>query len=128
MMSRSILFVVVFLALGGVALQSQTSRPAYRPLRLLHGKRFPSSESSLLRQRDKADKHAEKEMREHAWDLLGGLTRKEPIWETWYSKCDVRLEACPTASSSDVPNVHKILRSLEVPVQSLQVLANLPRT
>jgi hypothetical protein len=73
--------------------------------------------------RDKADKRAIEKMRAHAWELFAGLTTgKDPIWNTWYTKCDLGLMECSDApGDKDSPN--RLLGSFEVPAQFLQQFA-----
>lgn len=107
------------LALGSIC-QGQTSRPTYRKLTLPGGNPFPADQATLLCMRDRADKRAIEEMREHAWQLFAGLTTgKDPIWNTWYTKCDLGLMECSNAPG-DVNSPNRLLGSFEVPTQFLQ--------
>jgi len=85
--------------------------------------RFPSRENELLRLRDEQNAA---EMRAHAWKLFAGLThaegpeaRRRPIWETWYTECEVRLEDC-LPESEHPSNTERLLRGFSVPAQNLK--------
>jgi hypothetical protein len=121
MMNRLAVLLVLTHALAlGPMCQGQTSRPTYRKLTLPGGKRFPASQSTLLYMRDKADKRANVKMRAHAWELFAGLTRgKNPIWNSWYTKCNLGLMECSDAPG-DKDSSNRLLGSFEVPVQFLQ--------
>lgn len=111
-----------FAALTLVIVAQAQRRPGYKPLVLPRGK-FPASESMLLQMRDEQDIA---KMRAHAWELFAGLTRSgdfgrevEPIWETWYTKCDVRLMDCPKAPLGDRSNQHRLIRGFQFPGQTV---------
>jgi hypothetical protein len=95
------------------------SGSAYTPLRLPNGKKFPTSQSDLLKIRDDQDAPG---MQAHAWDIFAGLVNggggQLPIWETWFTKCDTGAvsPACNRAAPSGQPNL-PVLRSLEIPTQ-----------
>lgn len=110
-------WIVVTVSAGA---QDQLPRPKYKALRLPHGKHFPASERFLLQLRDTPGEPAKAKLRKHAWDLFQGLTRGSPIWDTWYTKCDVGLKNCGEKFLQDKPNLHKPLRNFEVPIQSLE--------
>src|ERR1035438_3612279 len=112
------------LALGTKFVQGQASNPFYRGIQLPDGKHFPASQEALLRMRDAVDGPAIAAMRSHAWDLFAGLTGKTPVWETWYTKCDVGLAKCAGAPFERKPRVRRLLRSFEVPVQFLDGLSS----
>ncbi|HET9282325.1 MAG TPA: hypothetical protein VFR24_10225 [Candidatus Angelobacter sp.] len=128
---------LIFILLAGIAVtlptgaQDQTSKPKYEPLRLSFPKRFPASQHRLLRLRDTPGKKAKARIRAHAWDLFAGLTRESimakelPIWDTWYTKCDLGLADCGTKFLEEKLNLHRSLRNFEVPVQSLEELQSL---
>jgi hypothetical protein len=123
--------VVLLLLLWGLAVNprlvhGQSLKPPSKPLRLPDGKSFPVSQDYLLRLRDSADARAREKIREHAWDLFAGLTGDEPVWETWYTKCQVKLEVCPQSFEKAGPNVHRLLGSFEVPLQALEQFARSP--
>ena len=101
----------------------QESPPGYRMLRIPSGTPFPASEAELLRMRDKADKSAIKHIRIHAWDLLAGLTANGPVWNTWYTKCDVGLANCNGTPIERERDPRPLVRSLDVPFQLLQQLS-----
>lgn len=124
MRSKILILATTVLMVGALLLHAQNTRPPYEPLRLPGGKAFPASQEHLLRLRDKAGAFAVHKMRKHAWDLFIGLTQDDPIWNTWFTKCDVRLVTCDPSSRMDRPDAHQILKSLEVPVQSIQVLGS----
>ena len=112
------------LALGLPICQGQAPRPTYEKLALPGGRPFPASQASLLCMRDKADKRAVEKMRAHAWDLFAGLTRgKTPIWNTWYTKCDLGLVDCGADPPGDKDSPNRLLGSFEVPVQFLEQLS-----
>lgn len=110
------------LALGTTFAQGQASNPHYRGIQLPDGKHFPASQKALLRMRDAGDEPAIKAMRSHAWDLFAGLTGERPVWETWYTKCDVGLAQCADVPFDRERRVHRLLRGFEVPVQFLDGL------
>src|SRR5580704_5649544 len=122
--AATILSVVCALALACSICQGQgIPRPTYRKLTLPGGRPFPASQASLLCLRDKADQHAVKKMREHAWQLFAGLTKgKDPIWTTWYTKCDLGLMQCSEAPG-DKDSPSRLLNSFELPAQFLQQFA-----
>lgn len=122
---KSFAFIASVLALGAVVLRGQSTNLSYRPLRLRHGKPFPALQAGLLKMREKSGKEAARKMREHAWDLFQGLTDGGPIWETWYTKCDVHLDKCNSATGAQQSGARKMLRSFEVPMQSIQTLIDL---
>src|SRR5215469_677040 len=88
-------------------------RPKCRALRFPGKERFPSPEEELLRLRDEQQVP---EMRAHAWKLFAGLTRAggaqsrlSPVWATWYTECEVKLEKCLPASEHP-SNTERLLR------------------
>jgi hypothetical protein len=118
-------YILVFLALtiSQPPATGQDSRPHYRKLKLPAGTQFPASQRALLGMRDAADDHAMAEMRAHAWDLFAGLTKGEtPIWDTWYTECDLGLLDCSLPKPKE-PNSVRLLRNLTVPSQFLQSLS-----
>ncbi len=120
--------LIFFLALGCRTAHGQVSNPDYKPLKLPSGDPFPSSEAELLHMRDKPDGEAIRRMRAHAWDILGGLVAgADPIWDTWYTKCDLYLEVdkCGSGLKQKTPSPRRLLRSLEIPAQSLNSLESL---
>ena len=124
MINRGLLFILTMcISVSGLASgQGQPQKQPYEPLELPSGKHFPVSQSHLLRLRDRADKRAKACMRAHAWDLFAGLTKASPVWNTWYTKCDVGLKKCGTQFEQEKPNLHRPLRNFEVPVQLLNQL------
>jgi hypothetical protein len=79
----------------------------------------------LIKIRDDRDIPA---MRAHAWDIFAGLTdgfeHPEPIWETWYTKCDVGLvrlasDDCKRLDSGNRSGRARVLSSLDLSVQDL---------
>jgi hypothetical protein len=132
MMNRKLILVALFslLAFGSHSAQGQNSNPPYRELRLPKGKHFPVSKKAMLDFRDRADSDAVAKMRAHAWDLFSGLMQAEtpegkPIWESWYTLCDVGLLDCGKVYTEKDRNLHPMLRSLEVPVQFLDQISGL---
>jgi hypothetical protein len=131
MKNRVLLTVASFLVLSGASPQGRFSDPAYEPLRLPHGRAFPASEKALLRMRDNPNRRSAKKLRAHAWDIFAGLTNEEaPIWETWYTKCDVHLEVngCPTNPSARISVRQRQFRNFEIPIQSLRQFEGLSAT
>jgi hypothetical protein len=64
-------------------------------------------------------------MRAHAWDLFAGLTRgKDPIWNTWYTKCDLGLLGCNGLPAAVPGSPNQLLDSFETPVQFLEQFLN----
>ncbi len=110
-------------ALSLAAPSDHGPKPPVLPLRLPGGKTFPSSKRSLIRLRDEADARTRAQMRTHAWDLFAGLTGEDPVWNTWYTKCDLNLEKCGSANVESGRGAHRILGSFEVPVQNLEELS-----
>ena len=56
------------------------------------------------------------------------LTRgKTPIWNTWYTKCDLGLVDCGTDPPGDKDSPNRLLGSFEVPVQFLEQLSERAR-
>lgn len=123
MRSRICISLLFVSTLSLAALSGRGQKPPVEPLRLPGGRAFPSSEVSLLRLRDKADARARVQMRAHAWDLFAGLTGEEPVWNTWYTKCDLSLENCGPGVVGGKPGVHRLLGSFEVPAQALEELS-----
>lgn len=122
MRTKLFLFAALVLCVGIGVLRCQSPDPPYKPIRLPGGRAFPAPQSELIRMRDRENVHR---MRAHAWDLFEGLVDGGPVWGGWYTKCDVRLEKCIPAGAETV-EMSKVLRSLEVPLQSLQALAITP--
>jgi hypothetical protein len=84
-------------------------------------------EEQLLRARDEQDVA---KMREHAWEVFAGLTTERgglPVWQTWYTKCDVHLalEDCPPAATVGVSRLGPITSSLEISPQTILQLEQL---
>lgn len=105
--------------------QGQIPKPAPKKLSLPGGRPFPASQADLLSMRDRADKQAVKKMRAHAWDLFAGLTRgKDPIWNSWYTKCDLGLLGCNDIPAAVPGSANQLLDSFEVPVQFLEQFLN----
>ncbi|MBB5337836.1 hypothetical protein [Tunturiibacter gelidoferens] len=125
-MTKNVLACILgtfFMTLCSVAIQGQVASTPYEKLKLPSGERFPVSEASLVRLRDNPSKQNLAKMRAHAWDLFAGLTGSQPIWQTWYSKCDVRLESCNEQGQQNNPGVHREVLSFEVPVQLINQLS-----
>lgn len=96
---------------GGQALEHEA-----KSLRLPGHKAFPVPEADLLKVRDEQNLSA---MQDHAWGLFAGLTdSKEPVWETWYTKCDVKLFSGDACKSDSGAKNDRFLQ-FEIPVQSL---------
>jgi hypothetical protein len=94
--------------------------PRYRELRIPGKDHFPVSEAKLLEMRDGQRVAA---MRTHAWKVFAGLThaegpraRRSPIWDSWYTKCDVRLAKCLPASAPQ-SNQERLMRGFSIPAQ-----------
>lgn len=110
---------MLLLCVGSVA--GGQARPKYEPLNIPGKPKFPVPEATLLQIRD--DQDVEK-IRAHAWRLFAGLTNTrsgQPIWESWYTKCDVGLTflGCPPLNPGDKSNEHRLIQGLELPVQTL---------
>jgi hypothetical protein len=117
-------FMLYFVfGLGTGTASDGLSKVPYKKLRLPSGNHYPVSQSLLLHLRDKADRRASAEIRAHAWDVFAGLTKASPIWDTWYTKCDVRIMACAPDFDHKNPKLHPLLRSFEVPLQTLDSLS-----
>jgi hypothetical protein len=120
---RDLLTIGSFLFLIGVSLQGRFTDPSYEPLRLPDGRAFPASQKSLLQMRDHPNRRSVQKMRAHAWDIFAGLTNGEdPIWDTWYTKCDVHLEVkgCAASPSDRTSHRQRQLQNFEIPTQSLR--------
>jgi hypothetical protein len=104
------------------------SRPAYRALAL--GKHdFPLPADVLLGARDDQDVT---KMREHAWKIFAGLTETKdsvPVWQTWYTKCDVHLNiaGCAESTSPNTSASSHLFQSLEISQQTILQLENLTK-
>jgi hypothetical protein len=124
---RVFITVGVFLIASGLGAVGQEAPPDYKPIRQAGGRRFPESERTLGELRDHPTPDAVDKMRAHAWDLFVGLTSGEPVWQTWYTKCDVRLAVlqCPPTPEKAPSPLQRQFRNFEVPVQSLQSLEQL---
>lgn len=93
---------------------------SYQPLQLPSGKKFPVSEHVLIRARDTADGPSIRQARAHAWDLFGGLTGNgRPIWETWYTKCDVHLALKGCRKGGSRNDRQRLFQNFGIPLQSL---------
>ena len=108
------------------AVAQDAPRTRYRELRIPGRDRFPVPEAKLLEMRD-AQKVAA--MRDHAWKLFAGLThaegpkaRRPPIWDSWYTKCDVQLADCLPASGIK-SNQERLLAGLSFATQNLGALS-----
>jgi hypothetical protein len=122
------MLLAICFVLGPGLTHSQVSNQDYEPLLLPSGELFPGSEAELLRARDKHDGNAIRKMRSHAWDVFAGLVAgNQPIWNTWYTKCDVHLALtrCLPQANERTSGNRRFLQSLEVPVQSLNLLQGL---
>lgn len=135
MMNRKLIPVALFslLAFGFPSAQGQNSNLPYEKLRLPNHKHFPASKKALLDFRDRADSNAVASMRAHAWDLFSGLMQAEtpevkPIWESWFTMCDVGLLDCGKVYAEKDPSLHPLLRTFEVPVQFLDQISGLAPT
>lgn len=105
---------------------AQAQKPGYKGLVLPDHAHFPVSQDRLLVIRDSQDVD---KMREHAWSIFAGLTNSSvrstvPIWESWYTKCDVKI-ATPAYCPSPADHSKDFLRNLEIPVQSLHQFLDL---
>jgi hypothetical protein len=128
-LSRFAYVVAILSLLGGGNLSTLKAtglrRPKYQPLRFSGNDRFPSPENELIRLRDGQRVAA---MRAHAWRIFAGLThaegphaRRPPIWDSWYTECEVQLTTC--LQPSDNPsNTERLLRGFSIPAQNLQSL------
>lgn len=85
---------------------------------------FPANESDLLEWKSKGTS-AVPQIRQHAWDLFRGLvlnSDKEPLWNHWYTKCDLTLApaGCDGRAGHATPTVKsKLLNGLRIPDQLL---------
>jgi hypothetical protein len=118
---------IIVLAVSMSAAHGQELRPGYKPIQPVSGRVFPASETRMLALRDHPNKRAVAKMRAHAWDLFVGLTRGDPAWQTWYTKCDLKLavQECPTVSQSGIAGPQHLFPDFEIPVQSFEFLAQL---
>jgi hypothetical protein len=123
-------FIAVLSAGIGLTAGAQ-ARPHYRELQIPGTQRFPVPESDLLRMRDEQNVNA---MRAHAWNLFAGLTdaggpeaKNAPVWDSWYTKCDVELARClpPNGRGS---NQERLMRGFALPTQDLfEIQSEMPR-
>jgi hypothetical protein len=122
MKKTSFAIVCLLLAcLGAPTLNAQNGQgPQAKPLTLPAQKPFPASQTELLHMRDTTDVAG---MRAHAWDLFAGLTSEDPIWNTWYTKCDIGLMRCNAPIQKPESDRTRLLKSLEFPMQSLDQLS-----
>ncbi len=114
--------IVLVSALCTVFASSGQSYPHYRKLLIPGPFRFPTPESELLKMRDDQDVAA---MRNHAWNLFAGLTnaegpmaRRPPRWDTWFTKCDVKLSIC-LPPSPKTSNQERLMRAFAIPAQNV---------
>jgi hypothetical protein len=118
---------IVILAAAMSAGHAQQVLPGYKSIQPSGGRPFPANEADLLRLRDDPSEPNISRMRMHAWDLFVGLTEGEPAWETWYTKCNVKLvtKGCLDQPGSRGQNIQHLLPDFEIPAQSLQFLEQL---
>lgn len=118
---------IVLLAVAMNGSQVQKSSGPYKPIQPSDGRVFPAKEAALLKLRDEPSAPNIAKMRKHAWDLFVGLTKGDPAWETWYTKCDVKLAAggCPSPPAAGSIAPQRLFTSFEIPAQSLQFLEQL---
>ena len=116
--------VELSLILGLCLSASGQDLPAkHRPAGVTGHKNSPVPEEALLKLRDEG---RTPEMRQHAWQLFARLTGQTPVWETWYTKCDVNLsvQECPEWKDR-LNNRHRLFRNFDVPIQVLNEFSRL---
>jgi hypothetical protein len=127
MWGERLIFCILFLVACGYSTDTcsaQAGRSPYQALRLPSPQKFPTRQELLLQYRDGQDV---KKIREHAWDLFAGLTRDSPVWETWFTKCEVHLETQKCPKLIDQSNRHRLFRGFEIPVQFIHELVLTPK-
>ncbi len=106
---------------------AQEQPPHYKGIQSVEGHPFPAPESELLYLRDHPDKQGYEQIRAHAWYIFQGLADGDAAWQTWYTKCDLKLmvKDCPPAAAPGAGEIQRIFRNFELPVQSLNFLEKL---
>jgi hypothetical protein len=115
--------VLLCMNLCSASYAQDAPRPSYQPLWRLGKELFPVSEERLMEMRDGQRVVA---MRAHAWALFAALTNAEgpdalrpPIWDSWYTKCDVHLATC-LPPSGDRSNKERLMRGFSIPTQDIE--------